>query len=90
MSLGIFSTVKKSSMYIGIVKDITDQHLNNVALEERNHELEQSIKELESFNRVASHDLQEPLRKIQTFISRISENDKANLSDKGKEYVSKI
>jgi light-regulated signal transduction histidine kinase (bacteriophytochrome) len=45
---------------------------------------------LESFNRVASHDLQEPLRKIQTFISRISENDKANLSEKGKEYVSKI
>ena len=90
MSLGKFISDQKSKMFIGIVKDITDQHLNNVALEERNHELEQSIKELESFNRVASHDLQEPLRKIQTFISRISENDKANLSDKGKEYVSKI
>jgi hypothetical protein len=90
MSLGKFITDQKSKMYIGIVKDITDQHLNNLALEERNHELEQSIKELESFNRVASHDLQEPLRKIQTFISRISEDDKANLSDKGKEYVSKI
>ena len=90
MSLGKFISDQKSKMYIGIVKDITDQHLNNLALEERNHELEQSIKELESFNRVASHDLQEPLRKIQTFISRISENDTANLSDKGKEYVSKI
>ena len=90
MSLGKFIADQKSKMYIGIVKDITDQHLNNLALEERNHELEQSIKELESFNRVASHDLQEPLRKIQTFISRISEDDKANLSDKGKEYVSKI
>ena len=90
MSLGKFISDQNSKMYIGIVKDITDQHLNNVALEERNHELEQSIKELESFNRVASHDLQEPLRKIQTFISRISENDKANLSEKGKEYVSKI
>jgi signal transduction histidine kinase/CHASE3 domain sensor protein len=90
MSLGKFISDQKSKMYIGIVKDITDQHLNNLALEERNHELEQSIKELESFNRVASHDLQEPLRKIQTFISRISENDRANLSDKGKEYVSKI
>jgi signal transduction histidine kinase/CHASE3 domain sensor protein len=90
MSLGKFISDHNSKMYIGIVKDITDQHLNNVALEERNHELEQSIKELESFNRVASHDLQEPLRKIQTFISRISENDKANLSEKGKEYVSKI
>jgi len=90
MSLGKFISDPKSKMYIGIVKDITDQHLNNVALEERNRELEQSIKELESFNRVASHDLQEPLRKIQTFISRISENDRANLSEKGQEYVSKI
>ncbi len=90
MSLGKFISDQKTKMFIGIVKDITDQHLNNLAIEERNHELEQSIKELESFNRVASHDLQEPLRKIQTFISRISENDMANLSDKGKEYVSKI
>jgi len=90
MSLGKFISDHKSKMYIGIVKDITDQHLNNVALEERNHELEQSIKELESFNRVASHDLQEPLRKIQTFISRISEDDKVSLSDKGEEYISKI
>jgi light-regulated signal transduction histidine kinase (bacteriophytochrome) len=77
-------------MQIIIIKDITDHHLSNVALEERNLELEQSIKELESFNRVASHDLQEPLRKIQTFISRIAENDKANLSDQGKEFLNKI
>ena len=90
MSTGKFISDIKSKMHIGIVKDITDYHLSNVALEERNHELEQSIKELESFNRVASHDLQEPLRKIQTFISRITENDKANLSDQGKEYLTKI
>jgi len=90
MSMGKFISESNSKMHIGIVKDITDHHLSSVALEERNHELEQSIKELESFNRVASHDLQEPLRKIQTFISRISENDKVNLSDQGKEYISKI
>jgi CHASE3 domain sensor protein len=85
MSMGKFITDEKSKMHIGIGKDITDHHLSSVALEERNHELEQSIKELESFNRVASHDLQEPLRKIQTFISRITEIDKGNLSDQGKE-----
>lgn len=90
MSMGKFISESNSKMHVGIVKDITDYHLSNVALEERNHELEQSIKELESFNRVASHDLQEPLRKIQTFISRISENDKVNISDQGKEYISKI
>jgi PAS domain S-box-containing protein len=90
MSTGKFISDSNSKMHIGIVKDITDHHLSNVALEERNLELEQSTKELDSFNRVASHDLQEPLRKIQTFISRITENDRANLSDQGKEYLSKI
>lgn len=90
MSMGKFISDDKSKLHIGIGKDITGHHLSNVALEERNHELEQSIKELESFNRVASHDLQEPLRKIQTFISRVIEKDKANLSDQGKEYLTKI
>jgi signal transduction histidine kinase/CHASE3 domain sensor protein len=90
ISTGKFISDDKSKMHIGIGKDITDYHLSNIALEERNHELEQSIKELESFNRVASHDLQEPLRKIQTFISRITDNDKVNLSEQGKEYISRI
>jgi PAS domain S-box-containing protein len=90
MSVGKFIQDESNRIYIGIGKDITEQHLSNVALEEQNRELEQSIKELESFNRVASHDLQEPLRKIQTFISRISEKDLANLSETGKEYLVKI
>ena len=45
----------------------------NELLEQKNRELEKSNKELESFNYVASHDLQEPLRKIQTFLSMISQ-----------------
>jgi len=45
----------------------------NELLEQKNQELEKSNKELESFNYVASHDLQEPLRKIQTFLSLISQ-----------------
>ena len=40
-------------------------------LEYRNEELKQINTELESFNFAASHDLQEPLRKMQTYSSRI-------------------
>ena len=89
-SMGIIISEGNNTLHIEIVKDITDQQLNEISLEERNTELEQSIKELESFNRVASHDLQEPLRKIQIFISRVTAKDMVNMSDTGKEYLFKI
>lgn len=79
-----------NKILLGINFDITDEHLLNIKLQERNNELEKSNKELASFNHVASHDLQEPLRKIQTFISRISETDRAAISDSAKEYLLKI
>jgi signal transduction histidine kinase len=79
-----------SKILLGINFDITDEHLLNIELQERNRELEKSNKELASFNHVASHDLQEPLRKIQTFISRVSEADKAVMSESGRDYLSKI
>lgn len=77
-------------LLLGITVDVTDEHFSNIAMYERNLELEKSNEELASFNHVASHDLQEPLRKIQTFISRISENDKALISENAKEYIKRI
>jgi len=79
-----------SKILLGINFDITDEHLLNIELQERNKELEKSNKELASFNHVASHDLQEPLRKIQTFISRVSDADKEVMSESGKNYITKI
>ncbi|TDD96136.1 CHASE3 domain-containing protein [Flavobacterium cellulosilyticum] len=75
---------------LGVTSDITNERRKTELLEERNQELEQRIKELNEFNHVASHDLQEPLRKIQTFISRINEKEKENLSNFGIEYLSRI
>jgi light-regulated signal transduction histidine kinase (bacteriophytochrome) len=79
-----------SKILLGINFDITDEHLLNIELQERNKELEKSNKELASFNHVASHDLQEPLRKIQTFISRVSDADKDIMSESAKNYIYKI
>jgi two-component system, chemotaxis family, CheB/CheR fusion protein len=55
-------------------------------LREMNKELVEMNKELEAFTYVSSHDLQEPLRKIQTFAGLVLEKENQNLSDKGKTY----
>lgn len=89
----IAKTFKDSSgteSMIGTTQDVTDDYIKSQQLKVRNNELEQNIKELNEFNHVASHDLQEPLRKIQTFISRINDKEKENLSEFGKEYLSRI
>ena len=59
-------------------------------LEEKNIDLEKMNKELESFTYVSSHDLQEPLRKINIFASRLLAHDNDKISDKGKEYLQRM
>lgn len=75
---------------IGTTTDVTEEVDNLNLLEERNLELTRNNKELMAFNHVASHDLQEPLRKIQTYISRLNDNEKYNLSDNAKTYILRI
>ncbi len=52
--------------------------------EKRAAELVVANKELLAFTYISSHDLQEPLRKIQTFVTIILENEAANLTENGK------
>ncbi|HLT32383.1 MAG TPA: CHASE3 domain-containing protein [Aquaticitalea sp.] len=75
---------------LGTTADVTDEKENYRMLEEKNAELEKNNKELASFNYVASHDLQEPLRKIQTFISRLEDKDMGNLSGSSRMYLDRI
>lgn len=53
-------------------------------------ELERSNKELEDFAFVASHDLQEPLRKIRAFGDRLNKNYSANLGEQGQDYLARM
>src|SRR3546814_496592 len=60
------------------------------ALRAANENLERSNLELEQFAFVTSHDLQEPLRKIQTFGEILSERYAGSMDEKGRAYLGKI
>ena len=63
---------------------------NEFALKEYAAYLEQSNRELRDFTSIASHDMQEPLRKIQTFGELLQERSAASLDAQGVDYVNRM
>ncbi len=59
-------------------------------LEQQNIDLEKMNKELQTFAYISSHDLQEPLRKIQIFSTQILEKEYQNLSESGKDKFQRM
>ena len=64
--------------------------ISKAELSQKNLELELKNKELSSFNYVASHDLQEPLRKIRTYSNMIIEKHTAVLNENTIDFLNRI
>jgi PAS domain S-box-containing protein len=77
-------------MIIGTTQDVTPHVLHTETLRKNNIELEHLNKSLEQFASIASHDLQEPLRKIQTFTSLLKRRFTTGPPDDTNELIDKI
>jgi PAS domain S-box-containing protein len=82
------------AQWFGSCTDIDDRRRAAETLErlvhDRTAELRRSNRALEEFAYVASHDLQEPLRKIQAFGDRLHARYRDALGDQGREYLDRI
>lgn len=90
----IRDTNGKAVRMIGSLQDITELKQNERALEELNfilknraNELAVSNAELEQFAYIASHDLQEPLRMVTSFLSQLQRKYEGQLDDKAQQYI---
>ena len=76
------------------LKDVTERKLADLRLLELNQSLEQHTRELaisnaelEQFAYVASHDLQEPLRMVSSFLTQLERKYGDLVGEKGKQYI---
>lgn len=78
------------SLLLLAIEDITEIRAANIALQYNNRELLESNKELSSFSYIASHDLQEPLRKIHTFSKMVLDDGQSRISEESAAYLERI
>jgi signal transduction histidine kinase len=76
-----------SSMRERVLRDLSAVREANTALEARTKDLQRSNAELEQFAYVASHDLQEPLRKVASFCQLLQRRYSGQLDEKADQYI---
>jgi hypothetical protein len=75
------------AMRVHIANELDQLQQVNRRLDEQTRELERSNRDLEQFAYVASHDLQEPLRKVSSFCQLLQRRYGGKLDDRADQYI---
>jgi PAS domain S-box-containing protein len=86
----IISQEKNARTILLAIEDITERKLIEDKLRHYAAKVERSNRELEDFAQVASHDLQEPLRKIMSFGDRIKSKAGESLDEECRDYLQRM
>ncbi|MCZ7647995.1 MAG: PAS domain S-box protein [Planctomycetota bacterium] len=82
--------IDEGRVFLGLVRDITTRKAQEAQLRDYAQRLERSNRELESFASVASHDLQEPLRKVVAFGQRLRAKLAAEADPEAQDYLKRM
>jgi signal transduction histidine kinase len=93
LSLTSKSTAELTSLRndkLGTVLDVTKQKMYESKMKQHTIDLQRSNEDLEQFAYVASHDLQEPLRKIRSFGDRLATRYQNQLEEQGVDFIHRM
>ena len=86
----ILNEAGEPEFLLGISEDVTKQKAAEGKLRQFAAQLEQNNRELQDFAYVASHDLQEPLRKVRAFGDRLNTKYGSKLGTEGRDYLDRM